>query len=794
MFRAAGWSADSAEIKRTYSPPIPAAVTSEYFQAPKPSRNVDGLELGDDEEGEGGMVTGGGNSEAVALAPVRRRKRREQLEDDDSSDLSDESDEDESEVRQIRFTKMPARIRSGSSPIRSVKDREAPPVQVSSPAKLPEATRPRGSSLSAVELMKTRTRRDTTTSSDISTESDLDPSVFQRRILKSRPGRATGTLARQIEEDEEDELSQVITNATDDNALDSDVDSLASDFSETLGPESLLAGTLRSSPLRVSAKASAPEGSPRKRKQSAPVLQDLPPPRPISFIKPVSALGMALRALKKKPKDPFARFASLSGDGDPNPLYLKIYLPAAEKDEPLEILIRKTTNDGDAATVAETIGFVLWKYGEEKVQPVIASEDKNVNKWTFRIVEDEEVDYDFPPLARTKLMSDFASNNARKGRARGKPWDEFALVKATEAQFAENEAETPKYSEEAAVAEPGTADNGQGIEQAAIPETQATPPSRPRPYQRGNPITDPYFNSAYMRKESVVPLADAPSTPALNAAQPSGQPRTLTIHYTSTDFTPRTLAIDTTADAYIAEIFDQACKKLRLDKALYMFKISNTNTVAPTDRTVEALGPTHSDLDLVRRRFVAEGGTGTFGSPSSTSPNAPILSTSAAPASGTGTPKKSKNVGGSSVHPLAQQQSASQGGDAFTNLGLGLSFTAGGSGLYKRYNVIRKQHMSLAPSHPRVLELSGEFLHILPGDPGTANRGIYDPVVGKTVSVPFGSVVGCKVNRKHPKTFRMIIYREKETKRYDFEAASEREADTIVSDIRLGIETYKTTE
>ena len=94
-FRAAGWSTNAADIKRTYSPPIPTAITSEYFQAPPRSAGLaPGSGLGEDEE-EGGMVTGGVSNDTIGPGPaVKRRRRREHLEEDDSSDLSDESDED----------------------------------------------------------------------------------------------------------------------------------------------------------------------------------------------------------------------------------------------------------------------------------------------------------------------------------------------------------------------------------------------------------------------------------------------------------------------------------------------------------------------------------------------------------------------------------------------------------------------------------------------------------------------------------------------------------------------------
>jgi len=744
------------------------------------------------------MVTGTGNADAAGHPATRRRRRREQLEEDDSSDLSDETDE-ESEVRplgQVKF-KVPARIRSGSSPIRSVTDRGIVADLEASPVK-PDFARARGSSLSVVDLAKTRSRRDTTTSSEMEADSDLDPALFQRRVLKGRPGKAYGTLSKQIEEDEEDLAMAAQTEAnTNDNAVDSDADSLVSDFSETLGPDSLLAGSLQPSSLQISLKASAPDDAPRKRKQSSNAFAALPPSRPISMVVPVSALTMALKARDKKPTDPFERFASLSGAGDPNPLYLKIYPPTAPHSnlgKPMEILIRKTSTEGEPVTVAEAIGFSLWKYGDEARQPAIRRSVMNVNKWTFRVVEDEEIDDDFPPLLRTKPMSDFTSNNraraAGRGRARDKPWDEFALVEASDSQFKQNEIDTPTYSLEAADTEPEHAASDARPPQPIVPDDQAASTARAM-LRRGNPITDPYYVNAAFRKESVIRPADEPAAASVDATPEAGVPRTLTIHYTSNELTPHVMTINTTVDTYFAEIFDQACRRFNLDKALYMFKLRHTATVVPSDRVVEALGAEQSDLDLVRRRFIGEGGTGTFGSPSSTSPNAPILGSPAAVlhTGGPQTPKKFKNRdhGTGGVHPLAQQHSAGHGLDPFTNLGLGLSFSANGSGTFRRYNVIRKQPMSLAPSHPRVLELSGDYLHILPADPITTNRALYDPVQNKTTSVHFSSVVGCKLNRRHPNTFRLIIYREKESKRYDFEVGNAIEAQEIVDVINAGM-------
>ena len=93
-FRAAGWSSDLANTKRTYSPPIPTAVTSDYFTAPPRSAGFAPPGF-NDEEDEGGMVTGRGSTDTVGPGPkLKKTHRREQHDEDDSSDLSDESDED----------------------------------------------------------------------------------------------------------------------------------------------------------------------------------------------------------------------------------------------------------------------------------------------------------------------------------------------------------------------------------------------------------------------------------------------------------------------------------------------------------------------------------------------------------------------------------------------------------------------------------------------------------------------------------------------------------------------------
>ncbi|KAL1605043.1 Component of a membrane-bound complex containing the Tor2p kinase [Paraconiothyrium brasiliense] len=788
-FRAAGWVPNAADIKRTYSPPIPTAITSEYFQAPRSAglKPPEGFE--DDEEG--GMVTGGGGSNDTVgpTLNAKRRRRREQLEEDDSSDLSDESDEEDDAQRpanQIKFQKMPVRTRAGSSPIRGSALRsglneaaEGPSVMVTSPSRPPESRLRRGSSDGVQSITTGRPRRDTITSSEMSSENEMDSLTFhKRRVNPRKAAKASHLLSERISEDENEPLEALHEG----NESDS---SLSSEFSGTADSGSFIGegdDPLDSSPPNglpnMPALTPFASNSPKKPKaQLTPTLQALPPPRPISFIPPVSTLTQALQAKEQKPSNPLQRFAAwdAASEANSNPIYVKLYCPFSSKpSKALELLIRKTADNGQVVTVSEAIGYALWRYQEEKLEPALPPGKVNVNCWVLRMYDDGEIDDEFPPLTRNRPLMDFASNNSRgmRPRAREKPWDEFGLVQATEREIVENEKLTPEFSREAAAAA-AASQLSEEVPRAKPPPPKPMP-SRAKSFR--NPITGPSFAPTATRKDTSN-LADAPTISNAQSASRTGAPKTLTVHYTDEHFNNKRIPINCTTDTYIAEVFDQVCRDLRLDKGLFVLKVSASTTVAPPDRTVEALG-SRMDLDLVRRRFVGDGVFGIAGSPGSSSPNAPLII-------GTGgAPKKTKKgertaaavSGHGLIHPLAKH----------SDPGTGLTLTQ--TSYYKRWPVMRKQPMSFASSTSRTLALDNEYIHIMPGETGNTKQIFDQPA--KTTTVHFSSVVGSKVSKKHPKMFRVIVFKEKETKRYDFEAQNQQDAVDIVKEIKRGVDRF----
>ena len=633
-----------------------------------------------------------------------------------------------SAAQQIKFAKMPIRDRSGSSPLRTSRTNEEVEVFITSPSRRSGDGRLRRGSLGAVEAVKQRARRDTTTSSDMSSENELDPSLFKRRqINPTRAAKASNLLGEKHKEDERLPLRNMADTIDEDSGEDSGRSSLSSEFAEAADSGSLLddlQNPLASSLDDVRPIIALSPDSPKKTR-NAPIntLQALPPPRPISTIQPISLLGQAIKARQSKPKNPVETFARLSGKGVPDPLNIRIYAPFSQSSsKPFEMPLQRTVQDSDSGekpqvTVADAIGLSLWRYFEEGLKPPIEAGKLNVNRWTLRMIEDGEVDYDFPALGRTRPMVDFTSNNNRgtRGRSREKPYDEFALVEANDAQYKENQVLTPKY-EQLVEADPEEAPEAlpqrPGIGERRDSSKTAVP-TRPFTTVASKPVAAP---------------ADRPALATMHSTPRTGPPKVLKIHFTSLEAYSQATTIEVTIDTYIAEVLDIVCKRWNLDKTQHILKVSGTNTVAPVDRTVESIG-SRTDLDLVRRRFVGDGAVGLFGSPGSSSPNAPLFLPSE-------TPKKGRR-GAPMMHPVSYKPDV-----------------LGTTAKYKKYNVVRKQPMSFAPSHPRVLLMDEEYLHILPGEAG---KTLFDSSA-KTTRVPFNIIVGCKVGRRHPKEFKVSAH------------------------------------
>lgn len=657
---------------------------------------------------------------------TKRRRRREQMEEEDSSDLSDDSDDDTDQraAQQIKFAKMPVRVRSGSSPIRGSMARE--PSAMTSPARNQGAQGRRGSQ-SALETVKERARRDTVTSSEMSSENEFDVSGYRRgqpsTKTATRAGRALSKQASDPEVGVARQESDLLEEELED---DSDISDMSSTFAESIDSTSMLdsvTAPMASSPAAPIVGAiprQLTRSSPKKTKLAQPPLQALPPPRPISMIQSKSILSQIIQAKRTKAAMPFESFASLSGQGDPNPLVLRIWAPFSESSKKYyEVLIRRSVHGGEAGdrqvSVADLIGLSLWRFAEERIEPSLALEQLNVNRWTLRLIEDEEVDYDFPALDRTKPVVSFTTVNNRAARSRSgsKPYDEFALVEATDEQFKQNQSATPQFQQESVASE--TTEDFVPLN-TLVPQASSLAPSQ----ARGNPLL-----STMSALRSNATLADMPAAPTAQSITRSGAPKLLRVHIHSSDATPgQTVTINVTTDTYLAEVLDMACKKRHLDKGNHVLKLPGTGTVVFLDRTVDSIG-NMTDLDLYRRRF-NDGPLNMTGSPGSTSPKVGMLAE--------GPPLRKIKKTQMGVHPLSQEA---------------IKQDELGNANFKKYTVWRKAPMRFTAMNERVIVIDGEYLNILPG-----GKSMFEGQA-KSHTVHFSHVVGSKISRRHPQSFKV---------------------------------------
>ncbi|KAI0969309.1 stress-activated map kinase interacting protein 1-domain-containing protein [Xylaria arbuscula] len=767
-FKTAGWRFSPSHIKRTHSPPIPTAVASDYFQAAPRSA---GLTL-EDEADEGGVLTGGGGDTLGPGSAIKRRRerRREQMEEDDSSDLSDESDDesDQRAAQQIRFAKMPVRSRAGSSPIQSSNLRQM--TTMSSPRQAPGARR---GSQSALEIVKERARRDTVTSSEFSSENEFDASGYHRRkeALKSAATRTTRSQSKSSDEptqgirrkdsellgDEDSDMSDTSSAFVGSADSTSILDTVEAPVVGT-SPGQQVVGTVPKQLLRQSTVRRVPVPP------QPQLLHALPPPRPMSTIRPLSVvhprslLSDAFKAKKIKPAGQFDQFASLSGQGDPDPIRLRIYAPFSDDAEtPFEVLVRRNLQEADGSfrpvTVAELIGLSLWRYNAEKREPSIGPDKLNVNWWTLRMVEEGgEVDDDFEPLDRRKPLNSFttANNRAARSRSASKTYDDFALVQASEAGFAENRLQTPQFEQEVATEEP---------------EDEITPKNTPQPpsalpvveHPRSNPIITTTYRVGTI-------FADKPAAPTSTPAATRGQKKLLRIHILSSDVPAgQMITVDVTTDMYFAEVLDLVCRKRQLDKNAHVLKLPGSGAVAYVDKAVSSIGNA-MDLELHRRRFATDGPLTITGSPGSSSPKTHVWDTPV--------PHKGKKKV-MTAHPLAQQAiMADEAGSS-------------NKATYQKYIVWRKQPMRFVGLNERIIAIDGEYVYIMPSSGGKVTRE-----GGKTTTVHFSNVIGCNMSRRHPNHFKLLVFRDSETKRYDFETKSSQEAAEIVREMKKGISPY----
>ncbi|KAI5841036.1 stress-activated map kinase interacting protein 1-domain-containing protein [Morchella snyderi] len=779
-FKNAGWGSPS-EIRRTYSPPIPVGAETEYFAlrevgvavgaAPNANGNANG-------NGNGGspplfevlMSGSAGGREQRRRAREREREAHAHREVDDSS-VSEDSEEEEGGTApstriQFDFPKkeIAPRPRSGSSPIRS-----GPQVLVTSPSKS-RTRRLRGGSHGDVDFVKS-----TLHTSNIDRLPDADEDLLSSGIISAEKlhARITDRLRSSPNSSLPRDAGFESPDDSDDTA------SISSDFPETadsnpavLGGIGMgMAGMAASSSLSTAMRRRLPQNHQHQQHHQlqelqelhphddgggAAVLHALPPPiRPVSQLQPVSALTQLLAAKSREAENPLEGYRLFSGKGELTPITLHLYIPYSRSKAPIDVILNRLPKQRDSpsargeTTVAEAIGFTLYKYIEDKCEPALTDELCDINMWTFRMVDDGEPDEDFPPLERTQPVTAYIVKKTGRG-GRGardmKMEGEFAMVQATPEQYLENCRATPTERRKPSTTTMTTAP----LTACTSASTCATPitPS----------ATAPSATPASPSTPTTTTIGLAATTDHATPATKTGPSKIIRIHISTIDEFAQSVSVCVTSDTFIAEVLDQVCRKKHLDKSKYILRLTgHPNVIWPLERTVAALGD-RAELDLVKKKMLPVPATVVAPAAAAAAAALPMLAQPPPPV-------QEEEESGRRMRYL--QPSAAWAPDML------------GSRDYLKYTVWRKAGMSFMSRHERILAIDGEYVHIMPSLAQDSS---------KTTSIHISTIVGCKTYRKQPSLFKIVVLRpQREMKRYDFEAVSAEQAVELVAALREGM-------
>lgn len=471
-----------------------------------------------------------------------------------------------------------------------------------------------------------------------------------------------------------------------------------------------------------------------------------------------SALSAMLQKQSVQPENPFAHFyAAVAGrhaSTASSAMKIDVIFPWAapsKQDKPArspngaissnESTKKLTLSVRKDASMEELIGYGLYCFVEEGWSPALDQDggDQDVRLstlgWVLRIVEDGEIDDDYPAIDRSLVVGKFGQ-------------DEFAIVEASAQQVKQNEAALSSVQRRASrlTAPLATAAS------TARPLPSATSGTTPAPAvagvtggrlgvgaRAGAPVTETIGGNA--PAGSLISVAGTPiiaSSALGKSTAATGTGIFLRVAVTPNAQVRYKTTLNVPSETYLADVLDLICKKRRLaNPDEWAFVVPDDNIVVPLDRTVESLQGSH-DLVLVKRSTLgALGGQDVLAS-QSTNPNASIFKRLSEPAQ----PR----------YNVAKDVTAT----------------------YKSWTVTRKMPMFVG-RHERTLTIDGDWIHIIPTD----TRAFY----AHAASFPIMDVVSCKQSTKLPQSFKLIFSRDNDKKRYDLEAEDSKQAAEIAFEI-----------
>ncbi|KAJ1798131.1 Component of a membrane-bound complex containing the Tor2p kinase [Coemansia sp. RSA 2399] len=491
----------------------------------------------------------------------------------------------------------------------------------------------------------------------------------------------------------------------------------------------------------------------------------VPPPPPKT-----SGLGALLSGKVEVRVNPFSEeFSTVGGNNNSNNSnILEVSLGFVQhedrKSAPLKIYVRRN------ATVEQAVGFALFQYIEQGIQPQLADDAQDVVMWVLRIVEDGEVDDDLPALERTRPVANFA-------------FDDMALCLATPDQVKQNECVRERLGRPPRMVRPksltpptpASASNAPKILQhetlpsagAASRDTRYKTMPRPQPTPAvlqvsrmataslagifvGNSLLDrrktsllPPLTKGAMSNQSMVVVQDNASTEVVAALC---EPRLLKIRILgeakSAEESLRATTVETDTGATMGMVLAQVCRKKPFSEDYYVLGAIRAAgfVVFDSEMRVSQI-PKGAELCLYKVG-AAQAAADVAEADAQESELAPIY---------------------------GQQQRAGEGSAAAGAIE-GEAGEGAMSSVYYTFRVFRRAQMFTR--HERSLVIDGGVVTLMPAGHRTESA--------KTLTFHVSNII-CKRNQKSPKKIRLFVTRRANTgeKSIDLEATTEDEATNI---------------
>ncbi|KAJ1667790.1 Component of a membrane-bound complex containing the Tor2p kinase [Coemansia sp. RSA 1646] len=432
-----------------------------------------------------------------------------------------------------------------------------------------------------------------------------------------------------------------------------------------------------------------------------------------------------------------------------------------EKSAPLKIHVRRN------ATVEQAVGFALFQYVEQSIQPQLAGDAQDVVMWVLRIVEDGEVDDDLPALERTRPVANFA-------------FDDLALCLATPDQVKQNEGVRERLGRPPRMLRPKSLMPSAPVSAVTMPKKlqQETPglatgkrdiryKTGPRPQPTaavlqvsrmattsmagifvGNSLLDrrktsmlPPLTKGVLSSQSIV-VQDVASA---EIAAALCEPRLLKIRILGEAKTAeeslRATTVETDTGATMGMVLAQVCRKKPFSEDRYVLGVIGATGFVVFDAEMRVSQiPDGTELCLYK-----------VGAAQSTLEGA------------------ASDAQDSELAPIYGQQRADESGAAPGSIA-GESGEAAMSSIYYTFRVFRRAQMFTR--HERSLVIDGGVVTLMPAGHRTESA--------KTLTFHVSNII-CKRNQKSPKKIRLFVTRRANTgeKSIDLEATTEEEATSI---------------